>query len=245
MTTNDLDRFIDQLDRQALAEIQLKKFQAVLEPVLKSNSFYRRKLNDAGIYVPADIDSLDDYHRLPFTSKAELANDQLENPPYGTNLTYPYLEYSRIHQTAGTKGQPLQILDTEDSWRWWAKCWSRIYQAMGVTSDDRIFFAFPFGPFIGFWSAHEGARQIGALSIPGGGMSSAQRLKAIITHGITVLICTPSYALHLAEVAEEEGIDIQHSAVRITIQAGEPGASLPAIKEQIETDLVVMGLTSM
>jgi phenylacetate-CoA ligase len=104
-----------------------------------------------------------------------------------------------------------------------------------VTSEDRIFFAFSFGPFIGFWSAHEGARQIEALSIPGGGMSSLQRVQAICSNKITVLVCTPTYALHLGEVAQSEGISIADSDVRITIHAGEPGASLPSTKKQIET----------
>ena len=101
-------------------------------------------------------------------------------------------------------------------------------------SSKVIFFAFSFGPFIGFWSAYEGAHHIKALSIPGGGMSSYQRVNAILTHDVTVLVCTPTYALHLAEVAEEQNIDIKNSNVRITIQAGEPGASLPGTKARIE-----------
>jgi phenylacetate-CoA ligase len=103
-----------------------------------------------------------------------------------------------------------------------------------VTSQDRIFFAFSFGPFIGFWSAYEGAQSMQALSIPGGGMSSYQRAKAILANEVTVLVCTPTYALHLAEVAEEEGLDIANSNVRISIHAGEPGASLPGTKRRIE-----------
>ena len=128
----------------------------------------------------------------------------------------------------------MRWLDTEQSWDWWARCWEAVYNAAGVTSNDRIFFAFSFGPFIGFWSAYEGARRIGALSIPGGGMTSLQRVRAIAFNDISVLICTPTYALRLAEVADEEGIDIANSSVRITIHAGEPGASLPATKGRIE-----------
>jgi phenylacetate-CoA ligase len=110
-----------------------------------------------------------------------------------------------------------------------------VYRAAGVTPRDRVFFAFSFGPFIGFWSAYEGSQRLGALSIPGGGMSSFQRVQAIIDHDITVLVCTPTYALHLAEVAEQENIDLSRSSVNITIQAGEPGASLPGTKKKIET----------
>jgi phenylacetate-CoA ligase len=234
LTNNELDDFIDKLDPPALAEIQLKKFQRMLAPVLRSNAFYARRLNAAGVRVPADVQTADDYRALPFTTKAELAGDQVEHAPYGSNLTFPRAHYTRIHQTAGTRGAPLQILDTEESWQWWIKCWARIYAAAGVTAADRIFFAFSFGPFIAFWSAYDAARAIGALAIPGGGMSSHQRLNAMTTHEVTVLVCTPSYALHLAEVAEAEGIDIAGGSVRIAIQAGEPGASVPATRARIE-----------
>jgi phenylacetate-CoA ligase len=171
---------------------------------------------------------------LPFTTKQELVQDQNANPPYGTNLTFPIELYTRIHQTSGTSGEPLRCLDTEESWSWWARCWASVYRAAGVTPSDRIFFAFSFGPFIGFWSAYAGAQSIGALALPGGGMSSLQRIKFMLKNEVTVLVCTPTYALHLAEVAEQEGINLAESSVRITIHAGEPGASLPATKKRIE-----------
>lgn len=227
METRYLDPFIETLGQEALRQIQLKKFQMMLGPVLKSNAFYRRKLGQAGIRRPEDIQTLDDLRYLPFTTKKELSADQIAHPPYGTNLTFARERYTRIHQTSGTTGEPLRWLDTEESWNWWARCWAAVYNATGVTSLDRIFFAFSFGPFIGFWSAYEGARIIGALAIPGGGMSSQQRAKAILVNDISVLICTPTYALHLAEVASEAGFDIVNSNVRITIHAGEPGGQPP------------------
>ncbi len=149
-------------------------------------------------------------------------------------MTYPLSEYVRLHQTSGTTGQPLKILDTQESWDWWAECWTSIYRAAGVSKHDVIYLAFGFGPFIGFWSAYEGAKRLGALTIPGGGMDSVQRLRAMQEIGATVLVCTPSYALRLAEVAQENAIDIQHGTVRVTIHAGEPGASIPATRERIE-----------
>jgi phenylacetate-CoA ligase len=103
-----------------------------------------------------------------------------------------------------------------------------------VSEEDRVFFAFGFGPFVGFWSAYDALRAVGALSIPGGSMSSEQRLHAIIENSATVLVCTPTYALHLAEVAAHSGIDIAHSQVRVTIHAGEPGASIPSTRQRIE-----------
>ena len=208
--------------------------QDLLTPVLQHNRFYRRKLSMVGLGSPSEIRSIEDFRRLPFTSRAELSRDQVDNPPYGSNLTYGLSAYTRVHQTSGTTGQPLRWLDTSDSWDWWARCWGEVYRAAGVDAEDRIFFAFSFGPFIGFWSAFEGARRIGALAIPGGGMSSYQRLQTIVANRATVLICTPTYALHLAEVAEAEGIDIAGSSVRVAIHAGEPGASIPATRQRIE-----------
>jgi phenylacetate-CoA ligase len=103
-----------------------------------------------------------------------------------------------------------------------------------VSAADRIFFAFSFGPFIGFWLAFEAGEALGALSIPGGGLSSAARLRAIFTHGANVLCCTPTYALRLAEVAKEEGIDLAKSPVSTIVVAGEPGGSIPATRARLE-----------
>ncbi|NJN69485.1 MAG: phenylacetate--CoA ligase [Nitrospira sp.] len=207
----------------------------MLSPVLQNNSFYRSKLGTAGIKHANEIQTFDDYRRIPFTTKEELSNDQSLHLPYGTNLTFKRENYTRIHQTSGTTGQPLRCLDTEESWSWWARCWAMVYRAAGVSSRDRIFFAFSFGPFIGFWSAHEGARVIGAMSIPGGGMSSQQRVKAIFDNEVTVLVCTPTYALHLGEIAKEEGMDLANSSVKINIHAGEPGTSIPGTRKRIES----------
>jgi phenylacetate-CoA ligase len=229
------DPFIETLRREVLVELQLKRLQLdVLQPVLEGNDFYRRKLISAGVEHWWDIQTREDLQNLPFTNKAELSEDQVSNPRFGSNLTYPEEKYIRLHQTSGTTGEPLLWLDTRESWDWWARCWATVYRAAGVTPQDRIFFAFSFGPFIGFWSAYEGARKMNSLAIPGGGMSSYQRAKSIIANEISVLVCTPTYALHLAEVAEEEGLDIAKSNVRISIHAGEPGASLPGTKRRIE-----------
>jgi phenylacetate-CoA ligase len=103
-----------------------------------------------------------------------------------------------------------------------------------VGPADRVFFPFSFGLFIGFWAGFEGARALGALAIPGGGQDSPTRLASMEALGATVLVCTPSYALHLAEVARERGIDLGRLPVRITVHAGEPGAGIPAVRARIE-----------
>lgn len=212
---------------------QRARLDAMLREVLATNAFYRRKL---GTTV-----SLDDWQALPFTTKTELSADQAAHPPYGTALTYRLERYVRLHQTSGTTGKPLRILDTAESWRWWAGLWGRVYRAAGVTSADRIFFAFSFGPFVGFWSAFAGAEAQGAMCISGGAQTSAERLATILATEATVLLCTPTYALRLAEAAREEGADLTGSRLRVSIHAGEPGASIPATRERIES---VLGVTA-
>src|SRR5258708_4381193 len=99
--------------------------------------------------------------------------------------------------------------------------WDRVYEAAGVTSKDHIFFAFSFGPFLGFWTAFEAATRMGSLAIPGGGMRTAVRLRTILETHATVLCCTPTYAIRLAEAAVEEKIDLDTSRIRRIVVAGE------------------------
>ena len=220
------------MSRKALEEHQVKRLREMLQPVLETNEFYRKKLLKNGALK---INSLEQLKELPFTTKSELVQDQLDHPPFGTDLTYPLERYIRVHQTSGTTGKPLYWFDTEADWQWWAECWKVIFEAAGVRPEDRIYFAFSFGPFIGFWSGWEGARKLGALAISGGGQSTSQRLKAIIDYRATVVVCTPTYAVHMASEARKAGIDLAgDSAVRITIHAGEPGASIPSTKKLIE-----------
>ena len=210
---------------------QLARLRAGIGDIITTNAFYRRKL--AGV-DPRSIRRLDDVRALPFTTKRELVDDQLASPPFGTNLTYPLSRYVRVHQTSGTTGAPLRVLDTAESWAWWARLWRGVYRAAGVTAEDRLYFCFGFGPFVGFWSAFDAARDFGALAISGGGQSTAERLRGIRELGATVVLCTPTYALRLAEVARAEGIDLAGSSVRVTLHAGEPGASIPATRARIE-----------
>ena len=219
--------------REELERIQLAKLRELLAAVRPDNAFYEAKLGQAN--VDTAIESLDAFReRCSFTTKPELAADHQANPPYGSNLTFPLGRYTRVHQTSGTSGAPLRWLDTPESWQWMIDNWCDIFSAAGVSAADRIFFAFSFGPFIGFWLAFEAGEALGALSIPGGGLSSAARLRAIFTHRATVLCCTPTYALRLAEVAKEENIDLGKSPVRMIVVAGEPGGSIPATRARIE-----------
>jgi phenylacetate-CoA ligase len=219
--------------REELERIQLARLRELLGAVRPSNAFYETKLGPAGI--DDSVASLDAFRaNCPFTTKSELAADHQANPPYGNNLTYPVEHYTRSHQTSGTSGAPLRWLDTPESWQWMIDNWCDIFRAAGVSAADRIFFAFSFGPFIGFWLAFEAGEALGALNIPGGGLSSAARLQAIFTHDTNVLCCTPTYALRLAEVAKEENIDLAKSPVRTIVVAGEPGGSIPATRKRLE-----------
>lgn len=222
----------DYPDRAAIAAGQLEQLRSLLAELIPANQFYSRKLQSCG--VTFDVASLQDFSmRFPFTTKHELAQDQLGHPPFGTNLTYPLDRYTRLHQTSGTSGAPLRWLDTPESWDGMVESWMEVYRAAGVRSNDRVFFAFSFGPFIGFWLAFESAARLGCLCIPGGGLSSAARLRAIMSNGATVICCTPTYAIRLGEVALEEKIDLGASLVKKIIVAGEPGGSILATRARI------------
>lgn len=199
---------------------------------LPANEFYRRKMLSAGVGLQ-DV-RLSDLGDVPFTTKQELVDTQRRQPRYGTLPTYALSEYRYAHRTSGTSGQPLWWLDTEEDWETWIRCWGQVYRGAGVTREDCVFLAFSFGPYISHWTAFAGASRWGALCFSGGGMTSLQRLEAIVGSGSTVLVSTPTYALHLAQVASENGIDLRGSAVRITIHAGEPGASVPNVRRRIE-----------
>jgi phenylacetate-CoA ligase len=219
--------------REPIEARQLEQLRDLIALLLERNPFYRAKLAGAGaVRLPATLAEFS--ANTPFTTKGEIADDQLACPPYGTNLTFPLERYTRFCQTSATTGSPMRWLDTNESWGWMLDQWSRVFAAAGVTAHDHIFFAFSFGPFLGFWTAFESATRIGCLCIPGGGMRSAARLHAILDNSATVLCCTPTYALRLAEVAAEEGIDLGASKVRRIIVAGEPGGSVPGTQAEIE-----------
>ena len=168
------DEKTETMPREQLAELQTQKLQAMLAEIYGKNEFYTVKLGRAG-FKPGDLKSLDDLQHLPLTTKTELVEDQAAEG-FAANLTYPYSAYTRFHQTSGTTGKPLRVFDTAESWDWWGRCWGHVFSGAGLTAEDRIFCAFSFGPFIGFWAAVEGARHLGAMLVPGGGRSALERL---------------------------------------------------------------------
>lgn len=226
---------VDRLDRKALSALQGRRLSALLSDVYRRNPFYTRKLDEAGIRLD-ELTLPDDLDSLPFTTKAELVADQEQNPPWGSDLTEPLAHYTRYCQTSSTTGRPLRWIDTNASWQWVLDCWKAVYTAARVGPGDRVFFPFSFGPFLGFWAAFDAGCQMGFQCVPGGGMSSQLRLAMIENVSATVLCCTPTYALRLAEVFAHErpGRSLAESSVRVLIVAGEPGGSIPATRERIE-----------
>jgi len=197
--------------------------------------FYRRKFREGGV-KPTLVRGVHDLARLPFTTKDELKENQASRPPWGDVLAVPLAEVLRVHLTSATTGRPLAFLDTRDDWHGFYHSYARSLYAFGVRRTDMVMAAFSYGPWIGYWSGFYAAQDLGCLVFPVGGLSTEQRIDALLTYPITVLGCTPSYALFLAEHAARKGLDLaKDTKIRITWHTGEPGASIPATKARIES----------
>lgn len=207
---------------------QLSRLQRMQSEVLARNPFWQQRMGSARI-----PESAEEFRRLPLTTNHDLSVDLERYPPFGSNLTYPLETYTKYHQTSGTIRRPLPVFDTARSWDWWCRCWDAVLDVCGVRRGDRAFFAFSFAPFIGFWSAYEAVERRGILVVPGGGSSTTRRLRLLLETGCSLIFSTPTYALHMAEVANREGLNLASSDIRCAILAGEPGASLPSVRAQI------------
>jgi phenylacetate-CoA ligase len=206
----------------------LERLNGLIAEVSGSNEFQRDRLD--GVVLR----SLDDLRQIRPVDKDDLLRDQQAHPPFGRNLTYPRERYVHLHQTSGTSGSTLRVLDTEDDWDWWRGCLHDVFAAAGVGPHDVVALAYSFGPYVQFWASYEGAGAVGANRIALGGMDSVQRLETIREYSATTLVCTPSYAVRLASVADQKGLEDALSSVTTIICTGEPGASLPAVRSQIE-----------
>ena len=213
--------------REELESFQLERLRELCTG-LQGNAFWAPRIGSA---APS---SLAEFRKsIPLLEKGMLAADQEAHPPFGSNPSHPLSRYVRAHQTSSTSGAtPLRWLDTEEDWSAMVDLWVEVLRAGGIGSEDRVFCAFSFGPFIGFWLAFEAAQRMGALAISGGAMDSRQRLASMADSGTTVLCCTPTYALHLAEVAREHGISLPD--LRAIVVAGEPGGSLSSVRARLE-----------
>ncbi len=232
--TDKWNPLLETLPREDLERLQLRKFRQQCEYVYEHSPFYRRKFDEAGI-DPAEIRSFADVRDVPMTSKDELREAQQAEPfPYGELLATDPVEVTEYHQTSGTTGQPVRQADSWRDWEWWGDCWATVLWAQGIRPADRVFFPFSYNVFVAFWAAHYACERIGAEVVPGGNLSSAQRVRKMDELDVTVFMSTPTYALRLAEVAREEGLDPAEMSVERIVCAGEPGASVPGTKERME-----------
>jgi phenylacetate-CoA ligase len=213
--------------REQLDALKLERLRGLVQAILPHNRFYAAKLGR----VSRDLPSLAAIEQWPFTFKEELVEAAASGGP--GNLTWSSDRYVRFHQTSGTHGRPLPVFDTADDWAWWMACWQTILDRGGVQPGDRVLVASSFGPYAGFWSCFDAVLTRQAMAIPTGGMTTLARLEMARALGATVLVATPSYALHLAEVAADSKLDLEHLPIRLVIVAGEPGGSVPAVRSRI------------
>ncbi len=213
---------IETLPREKLVQIQLKRFRELLRWSQENSPFYRRKMKGIN---PEDIRTLDDLAKVPTTEKDELrqAQEGKELYLYGDLLAVPPERLSVFHQTSGTTGKPVYIPDTYESWQWVVEVWCSILYAAGFRSTDRVFLPFVYNVYIAFWQGHYAAEKLGCEVVPGGGLETKARIQKMIDVRATALMNTPTYGLHMLEVAKEMGIDpAKDIPVKRMICAGEP-----------------------
>jgi phenylacetate-CoA ligase len=222
------------LPRERLEALQLHRLRALTEWAAARSPWYRRSFAEAG-FDPADLRSLADLRRIPPLTREEWMASQEAEPPYGELPAVDGARSIRVHTTSGTSGRtPLRALDTRQDWAWVAEMWAYGIWGAGVRPTDTAYIAFGYGSFIGFWGLHYAMEKVGVLNVPGGAQTTDRRVRQIVDFGATVVASTPTYALRLAQEAQQLGIDLPGSAVRTLILSGEPAGSIPQTKALIE-----------
>ena len=204
------------MPRKQLSELQLKRLKAVVRRVYKNVPYFREKLDGLGL-KPADIKSLDDLQKLPFMTKHELR----ETYPFGLFAT-PMKDVVRIHSSSGTTGKPVVAGYTRSDLDLWANLMARTLTAGGTTAGDIVQNAYGYGLFTGGLGIHNGAEKIGATVVPISGGNTKRQIMLMEDFGTTVLTCTPSYSLQIAEVAAEMGVDMKRMKLRVGFFGAEP-----------------------
>lgn len=234
--TDKWNPMLETLPRERLRDLQLRRFREQATYAYDQSPFYRDKFDAAGV-DPTDVTSFEDVRRIPTTSKEELRGAQEGEPfPYGDLLAVAPEAVTEYHQTSGTTGAPVRQADSWSDWEWWGDCWATVLWAQGFRPDDRVFVPFSYNVFVAFWAGHYACERIGAEVVPGGNLSSAQRVRKMDELDATAFMSTPTYALRLAEVAHEEGFAPEAMAVERILCAGEPGASVAGTKHRIERE---------
>jgi phenylacetate-CoA ligase len=223
------------MPRDQLQALQLVKLRRLCEWAYANTPFHKRRF-DAASFKPEQLKTLDDIRRIPYMTREEWMESQVEQPMFGDLLATNQTNAIRYHLTSGTTGRtPIRVLDSMKDWDWIAEMWCYGLWGFGVRPEDVVYFAFGYGSFIGFWGAHYCCEKLGALVIPGGAQTTEARVKQIVEMGATVVCSTPTYALTLWQRARELGIDLaKESKVNKIILSGEPAGSIPAVKRQLE-----------
>jgi len=214
------------LDRKSMQELQLERLKWTVDRVYNNVPYYRQAFDEAGV-KPADIKSLEDITRLPFTTKAALR----DNYPYGL-FASPLKDIVRIHASSGTTGKPIVVGYTKNDLDTWTDMVARIIGMAGVTSEDVTQICFGYGFFTGGFGLHYGMERIGATVVPASSGNTEKQIMLMQDFGTTALVSTPSYALYMAEVAREMGIDPKTLPVRVGLFGGE--ACTDNMKREIE-----------
>jgi phenylacetate-CoA ligase len=229
------DEPVERMAQPQLLEHQLALLRERLHYVRSRSPFYRRKLDAAGIRAD-EVRTLDDVRRIPFTDKEELRASQAANPPWGDFACISPREAIRVFQTSGTTGKPVRMMVSRTDWfENYYRQFSHFRCGYGLTEDDVLFVPFNYGLYLAWWGFQSAMEKAGLMVIPGGGLSSKDRLRAMLDWGATAVCGTPSYLLYLAETARKHGIDLPASPIRKVIAAGEPGAAIPATKKAIQS----------
>jgi phenylacetate-CoA ligase len=217
------------LPRQALEALQLKRLKSTVERVYNHVPFYRETLDKAGI-KPEAVKTLEDLRRLPFTCKQNMRDSY----PYGL-FAASMEDIVRIHASSGTTGKPTVVGYTRKDIDVWSELMARSFVAAGVHKGDIIHNAYGYGLFTGGLGAHYGAERLGASVIPMSGGNTRKQIMIMKDFGSSVLTCTPSYSLYLAEAALEEGIDFKSLRLRVGIFGAEPWSE--SMRKEIEAKL--------
>src|SRR5439155_6908834 len=202
------------MPRPELEALQLRKLRTLLEWADANVPWHAKRLGDAGVTADS-IRSLDDLRRVSFMTRDEWMEGQLQDPPFGHVLAAPRDAAIRYHMTSGTTGKtPIRVLDSMKDWDWIAEMWCYALHGFGVRAADTLFVAFGYATFIGFWGLHYAGEKMGCLVLPGGAMTTDQRVKTLHEMGATVVASTPTYALRMAQEARALGIDLADGPVQ-------------------------------
>lgn len=223
------------LSREELRALQYVKLKRLCEWAWERSVFHRRRW-EAARFHPDHLKSVDDIRRIPFMTREDWMEAQMEAPPFGTLTTVDRDLAIRYHMTSGTTGRTaLRVLDSTKDWEWIAEMWAYGLWGFGLRPRDVVLFAFSYGTFIGFWGAHYACEKIGCLVLPSGSATTEGRVRTIVDMGVTTVCSTPTYALRMWQAASEMGIDLaRDSKVEKVIVSGEPAGSIPAVKRQLE-----------